>query len=129
MRFPLETLLSSYQNHQDAQARIKQLESDRTEDKAYFQSIIETQAAQIAELQTMVYGRKNRFRSGGKRSPSGKSRDAASYRRPKPTDDEITSEEHHPIDACNHCGGPLTDKEEYSRFVEDISGYCGLSLN
>ena len=87
---------------------------------AKYDAIIETQAAQIAELQTMVFGRKNRFRSGGKRPPSGKPRDTASYRRPKPTEDEITSEEHHPIDACHHCGGPLTDKEEYVRYIEDI---------
>jgi len=104
----------------DAQSTIKRLENDRAEDKAYFESIIETQAAQIAELQTMVYGRKNRFRSGGKRPPSGKPRDNASYRRPKPPEDEVTSEEHHPITACNHCGGQLTDKEEYTRYVEDI---------
>lgn len=98
----------------------KQLKAEIVQLKEYFSSIVETQAAQIAELQTMVYGRKNRFRSGGKRPPTGTPRDAASYRRPKPKDDEITSEEHHAITACNHCGGPLTDKEEYSRFVEDI---------
>ncbi|HEY1644904.1 MAG TPA: IS66 family transposase, partial [Candidatus Saccharimonadales bacterium] len=101
-------------------ARIKQLESERAEDKAYFQSIIETQAAQIAELQTMVFGRKNRFRSGGKRPPTGKPRDAASYRRPTPPENEITAEEHHAVAACNHCGGPLVDKETYTRYVEDI---------
>lgn len=87
---------------------------------AKYDAIIETQAAQISELQTMVFGRKNRFRSGGKRPPTGTPRDAASYRRPKPPEDEITSEEHHAIYTCNHCGGPLTDKEEYSRIVEDI---------
>lgn len=101
-------------------AEVTQLKAENAELKQYFESIIETQAAQIAELQTMVYGRKNRFRSGGKRPPSGKPRDAASYQRPKPKDDEITSEEHHAIDACNHCGGPLTDKEEYVRYIEDI---------
>jgi hypothetical protein len=85
---------------------------------AKYDAIIETQAAQIAELQTMVYGRKDRFRSGGKRPPTGTPRDAASYRRAKPN--EITSEEYHAITGCHYCGGPLTDKEEYSRFVEDI---------
>jgi predicted DNA-binding protein (MmcQ/YjbR family) len=101
-------------------AENKQLRAEIAELKQYFSGIVETQAARITELQTMVFGRKNRFRSGGKRPPSGKPRDSASYRRPKPKDDEITSEEHHPIDACNHCGGPLTDKEVYIRFVEDI---------
>lgn len=98
----------------------KQLKAEMAELKQYFANIVETQAARITELETMVFGRKNHFRSGGKRPPTGKPRDSASYRRPKPKDDEITSEEYHPINACNHCGGPLTDKEEYIRFVEDI---------
>lgn len=108
------------QTKAELRARIKQLESERTEDKAYLQAIIETQTAQIAELQTMVFGRKNRFRSGGKRPPTGTPRDPASYRRPKPKETETMSEEHHAINACNHCGGPLTDKEAYSRYIEDI---------
>lgn len=101
-------------------AENKQLKQDLQNQKQYFEGLIETQAAQIAELQTMVYGRKNRFRSGGKRPPTGTPREVASFRRPKPTEDEVTSEEHHLINACHYCGGPLTDKEEYSRFVEDI---------
>jgi transposase len=100
-------------------AENKQLKQDLTDQKQYFDRLIETQAAQIAELQAMVFGRKNRFRSGGK-PPTGKPRDTASYRRPKPKEDEITSKEHHPINACSHCGGPLTDIQEYIRYVEDI---------
>lgn len=101
-------------------AENKQLKQELRDQKQYFEGLIETQAAQIAELQTMVYGRKNRFRSGGKRPPTGEPRDTASYRRLKPSEDEVTSEEHHCINACNHCGGQLTDKEEYARYVEDI---------
>ena len=93
----------------DAQAEIKQLRDDNAELKQYFSGIIEAQAARITELETQVYGRKNRFRSGGGQKAPRPPRDAASYRRPKPFDNEITSEEHHPIDACHHCGGPLTD--------------------
>jgi len=101
-------------------AENKQLKQDLQDQKQYFEGLIETQAAQIAELQTMVYGRKNRFRSGGKRPPTGTPRDATSYRRPKPPENEVTSEEHHAINACHHCGGPLTEKEEYTKFIEDI---------
>ena len=96
----------------ELRAENKQLKADVAELKQYFSSIVETQAARITELETMVFGRKSRFRSGGKRPPTGQSRDAASYRRPKPKDNETTGEEHHPINACHHCGGPLTDKEE-----------------
>jgi len=87
---------------------------------AKYDAIIETQNARIAELETMVFGRKNRFRSGGGHKPEKQPRDAASYRRPKPNEDEVTGEEHHTIDACHHCGGPLTDKEAYTRYIEDI---------
>lgn len=104
----------------ELRAENKQLRTDITELKEYFSGIIETQAARITELETQVYGRKNRFRSGGGHKAPKPPRDAASYRRPKPSDDEVTSEEHHPISACHHCGGPLTDKEKYTRFVEDI---------
>ena len=62
----------------------KQLKQDLQDQKQYFEGLIETQAAQIAELQTMIFGRKNRFRSGGKRPPTGKTRDVASCHRPKP---------------------------------------------
>ena len=96
----------------EAHAEIKQLKADNTDLKLYFSGIVEAQAAQIAELQTMVFGRKKRPRSGGNGHTPKQPRDAASYRRPKPPEEEITSEEHHSIAACHHCGGPLTDKEE-----------------
>jgi hypothetical protein len=104
----------------EVKAENKQLKSMLAEQKAYFESIIETQNARITELETMVFGRKNRPRSGGGRQVPKTPRSAASYRRPKPADDEITSEEQYVIDACKHCGDPLTDKEMSNRYVEDI---------
>lgn len=68
----------------------------------------------------MVFGKKNRFRSGGGHKAPKLPCDSASYRRPKPAEDEVTSEEHYPITICHHCGGPLTDKEECVRYIEDI---------
>lgn len=106
--------------YDELKAENKQLKQELLDQRQYFESIIETQSAQISELQTMVFGRKKRPRSGGGHKAPEQQRDAASYRRLKPTEDEITSEEHHAIDACNHCGGPLTDKQEYTRYIEDI---------
>jgi len=106
--------------HDDLKAENKQLKQELLDQRQYFESIVETQAAQISELQTMVFGRKKRPRSGGGHAAPKQPRDAASYHRPKPTDDEITSEERHAIDNCKHCGGPLTDKEMHTRFVEDV---------
>ena len=83
--------------YDDLKAENKQLKQELLDQRQYFSSIIETQAAQIAELQTMVFGRKNRPRSGGGHKAPKLPRDAASYRRSKPSEDEITSKEHHPI--------------------------------
>lgn len=98
----------------------KQLKLMLAEQKAYFETIIESQAARITELETMVFGRKNRPRSGGSHRSPKPPRDSSSYRRETPKDADATSEEHYSIDACHHCGGPLTDKEEHIRFMEDI---------
>jgi transposase len=106
--------------YDDLKTENKQLKQELLDQRLYFSSIIETQAAQIAELQTMVFGRKKRPRSGGGLVAPKVPRDAASYRRPKPPEDTIDSVMHHAIDGCKHCGGSLTDKEEYVRFIEDI---------
>ena len=101
-------------------AENKQLKSDLAEMKALFTQTVEKQQARIEELEAMVFGRKKRPRSGGGHTAPKALRDAASYRRPKPNEDEITSEEHHAVNACNHCGGSLTDKETYTRYIEDV---------
>jgi transposase len=96
-----------------------QLKTELSEFKAACAAVIETQAARITELETMVFGRKSKPRSGGK-PPSAGPRSAASYRRSSPSESEITGAAHHDISGCHHCGGPLTDIEEYIRYVEDI---------
>ena len=106
--------------YDDLKAENKQLKVLLAEQKAYFEAIIESQNARIAELETIVFGRKNRPRSGGSQEPVKQQRSASSYRRSRPDASEISSEEHHPINNCRHCAGPLTDKEEYTRFIEDI---------
>lgn len=47
-------------------AENKQLKVMLAEQKAYFESIIETQNVRITELETMVFGRKGKPRSGSK---------------------------------------------------------------
>jgi hypothetical protein len=106
----------------DAQTEIKQLKQELRDQREYFESIVETQAAQIAELQTMVYGRKPK---GGlpakvKTAAIKQPRSNDSYRRPLPPASAITSEEHHSIHECHRCGHTLTDKAEAVRYEEDI---------
>lgn len=103
-------------------ARIAELEAMVVDQKSYFENIIETQAAQIAELQTMVFGRKPK---GGlpvirKTADSKSARPASSYRRPIPPAAAITNEKHHSTTNCHRCGTVLTDKTEAVRYEEDI---------
>ena len=87
---------------------------------ARFEALFEKQQVRIEELETMVFGRKKWPRSGGGQTPPKQPRDAASYRRETPPASAITSEEHYAIESCRHCGGLLTNKEEHTRYVEDI---------
>ncbi len=89
------------------------------------QQQLDTQAIQIAELQTMVFGKKRQPPMGT--SGSGKDlpptpkpqRTKDSYRRPLPSVGTITATEHCPVSACT-CGGELMDVTTQNRFVEDI---------
>lgn len=87
---------------------------------AKYDGIIETQNARIAELETMVFGRKP---SGGlpvQTKPANVPRPPESYRRPLPPAHAITTQEHHGITACHRCGHTLTEKAEVVRYEEDI---------
>jgi transposase len=98
----------------------KQLKQDLLDQRLYFESIVETQAAQISELQTMVFGRNKHPRSGGGHTVDKPTRAASSYRRALPPTNESTTTQHHSISTCRHCGGLLSSKEEHIRYVEDI---------
>lgn len=106
----------------DAQSQIRQLKLELADQRSYFESIIETQAAQIAELQTMVYGRKPKGGFPVKAKPTNPKQPRAnnSYRRPLPPASAITHHKHHSIANCRRCGHELTDKTEATRYEEDI---------
>jgi len=103
-------------------AENKQLKQDFIDQRRYFEAIIETQAAQIAELQTMVFGRKPKggLKISTKPITSRQPRTNDSYRRPLPPASAITAEEYHVIIDCHRCGHKLTDREEVIRYEEDI---------
>lgn len=104
----------------DAQAEIKQLKADNAELKRYFTELVETQAARITELETMVFGRKPGGGKPVKAELARVPRKPESYRRPLPPAHAITSEEHHGITDCHRCGHTLADKDEAIRYEEDI---------
>lgn len=91
------------------------------------QAQIQTQAIQIAELQTMVFGKKQ------KRPPTGTvvpvlpteplpARSAASYRRPLPPAHSVTKEVVIPLPETCACGGTFNADSVtlHDRFEEDI---------
>jgi transposase len=109
-------------------ARVRTLEQEKTDDRAYFEALIQKQAIQIAELQTMVFGKKKRPPTGG--TPIGidpaveakKGRSKDSYRRPIPPASAVSSEVAVPLpDHCT-CGGSFASDSvtTHDRFVEDI---------
>lgn len=103
-------------------SEIKQLRTENADLRtqlALQQSVTESQAARIEQLEAMVFGRK----------PPGQSqtklrlrlqRPATSYHRPIPPASAITKQETRSVSVCKHCSGPLSDIREYSRFEEDI---------
>jgi len=103
-------------------AENRQLRTLLAEQKAYFEAIIETQNARIAELETIVFGRKPT--SGTPVSPKEVAakppREASSYRRPIPPISAITHEEHHATSNCHRCGHELSRRTEVVRYEEDI---------
>ena len=91
------------------------------------QATIATLQIQMAELQTMVFGRKKRPPAGGTPAPAPdlfepakQSRSKDSYRRPTPPAHAITTTKHYPVSECAACGGELTAIETHIRYEEDI---------
>lgn len=103
-------------------ARITELETHANKQ----QQLIETLLIQVAELQTMVFGKKKRPPTGGTPVipdlfPAKKiTRTKASYRRPIPPTAAITATV--PVLLPNHCrcGGELVNISEHERYQEDI---------
>ena len=101
-------------------ARIKQLETIVLNQ----QSTIDKQQIQIAELQTMVFGKKRRPPTGHHEPVNINSlqelRSKDSYRRPLPPASAITKEEPVPLSDTCSCGGRYTHITEHIRYEEDI---------
>ncbi len=105
-------------------ARVRVLEQEKANDRAYFESLIQKQAIQIAELQTMVFGRKKRPPMGGTPigSPAKQPRSPDSYRRLLPPASAVTAEVAVPLPAVCACGGSFDAAKTamHIRYEEDI---------
>jgi len=106
--------------------RVKTLAQEKADDRAYFENLIQKQAIQIAELQTMVFKKKQP--PGGTPVPplqplvAKVPRSKSSYRRPIPPDRTITSEVAVPLPAICSCGGSFDSDSRtiHIRYEEDI---------
>lgn len=120
-RFYVE-LKEKYQKLKEENTMLKEIIKGQAEQ-------IEMLKLRIEELETMVFGRSKKAKKGDENnddSPTPKkprskpNRNAASYRRPKPADDEITDTEHHALSNCSDCGAALTRIKIVERWVEDM---------
>jgi hypothetical protein len=116
--------------HQKQKARIQKLEAEvtflkqenvllRTENTE-LKTEMQTIKLQVEELRTMVFGRKKRKDKDDEPPQPPITRTPDSYHRPLPTEDEVTEEKSHPIDACTHCSTTLTRKKTVTYYIEDI---------
>lgn len=88
------------------------------------QRTIETLKVQVAELQTIVFGRKRRPPTGHYVPELSKlaatPRDKDSYRRPLPPAHAITNERTVSLPGTCTCGGQFTTVTQHARYEEDI---------
>lgn len=107
----------------NAKLRVREIEREAV--VAELRAQIDTLKIQMAELQTMVFG-KNRRPPTGTSGPESNvpaapkpPRTKNSYRRPLPPANAITSTTQCPVSRCQ-CGGELVDITTTDRYVEDI---------
>lgn len=105
-----------------------ELEAELAQERKERQEEVEQLQLRIEQLETMVFGRKDKNdddnSSSGKKKQKKrkktKNRNAASYRRDVPKDEDVTNEQHHSIDTCPDCGEYLKNLREVIRYKEDI---------
>jgi transposase len=110
-------------------ARVRQLEQEKADDRAYFEALLSKQAIQIAELQAMVFGKKRRQPPTGTTAlarPTALSkqpRTTDSYRRPVPPAEAVTTTETVALPSvCPHCDNEagFARLSTRDRYLEDV---------
>lgn len=117
------TLLSLRAENKELKARIFLLEArDRAKDK-----VIEDLKLQIAELRTIVFGKKRKQNDNDRESNlppprSGTSilRTVASYKRRLPLQGDVTETREYPVGECADCGRAFSERDHVTVFEEDI---------
>ncbi len=79
----------------------------------------EDQKLRIEELEKMLFKEKRKKKESQKKKKK-QTRKTSSYRRPIPTENDITDVKRIPIDKCPDCESILIKKKDVVRYVEDI---------
>ena len=118
--------------HAEQKERLQKLETEnRTLQVKLTQQneLIERLMVRVEELETRMFGRKHTPDEGddpARRPPVSPQPDTGKPplkppRRPNPSEDEITDTPPPlTVSDCKHCGGPFSQREEATRFIEDI---------
>lgn len=133
IKFRLQRLSNLERLYAERKVKYEEIKQENETLKAIIKSqseIIEQQQLRIEELEKMVFGRKKKKKSPNSNDEIDRRNDEPprsqanrlpdSYRRPQPSDDEVTEIKYHPLNTCPDCGAPLTKIRIIERLVEDI---------
>jgi hypothetical protein len=140
LRLEKENLLLKKENLLLKQEQLLLLQKQQKMEKE-----IESLKLIIEELRRIVFGKKKKKDEEGSNSTGGTNandndinngksnkrksanRSKSSYRRPAPSDEEITATTDHPLTHCPDCGTLLIALKQVIRFVEDLANLTELS--
>jgi transposase len=115
-----------------ARKRIEKLEKENRELRLIVKQqgeIIQAQAAiiekfklRIEDLEIKIFGKKkNKKKDSGNNDSQKKPRPADSYRKPIPSENEITKTQEYPIANCPDCNTPLTDLKTIAQYKIELA--------
>jgi transposase len=115
-----------------ARKRIEKLEKENKElkrENEELRAIVMAQAAiiekfklRIEDLEIKIFGKKKgKKKNNGNDDSQKKQRPADSYRKPIPSESEITKTQEYPIANCPDCGTPLTDLKTITQYKIELA--------
>lgn len=120
-------IISRLKNEND---KLRQIIGEQDRRIKYLETRLEQALLQIEELQRIIFGKKkgrnnndqnnDKNNSSPTNSNDSRRRDPLSYRRPVPSENEVTSYQKCHIDNCPTCGQQLTNIKVVVRYLEDL---------
>ena len=118
--------------HAAQNIRIEYLEAENKElkqqiiilkaENAELKQMVQDLLLRVEELNTMVFGKKKKHEKheddDHKNPPTP--RTPESYKRPLPSESDVTEHRPHPLNACTYCHGTLTKRTTTTHYEEDL---------